>query len=356
MAYWLKRTAVIWLGMGAILLGWWFLRPAAGLPAIAYLGWDEAGHIQLFRVWVGGIPQQLTQETGDVTTFVVSPDGRWLVYAVQEGENSFIKRTKATGFASETLLTCPKATCEGLVWRPGSGQLVYERRENNTPGLTRLWWLDVESHESQPLVAGEGMGQAVRFAPDGQWLSYFVSPDAGMYVTHLADGRYLNIPSEMGTPAVWSPDNQSLLVRNHFVVFGAEGAALAVYLYRVDVATRSSFALSQGVVDDGVPEWSPDGAWIAFGRKIPRTNAGQQLWLMRPNGSEAHALTNSAAIYHGPPHWSPDGRYLLYQKYALTDTAAQPSLWLLEIANGTETAVVAPGFQPVWWPSPTDTP
>ncbi len=46
------------------------------------------------------------------------------------------------------------------------------------------------------------------------------------------------------------------------------------------------------------PELSPNGEWILF------TKNGDGLWLMHPDGKNAHALTNRDDI---DPTWSPDG-------------------------------------------------
>jgi len=65
-----------------------------------------------------------------------------------------------------------------------------------------------------------------------------------------------------------------------------------------------------------IPKWSPDGTMIAFTHcdpvegKLP-CDAGQYLWVMRADGSEAHQVTPEGAppVYVGIA-WSPDGSRL----------------------------------------------
>jgi Tol biopolymer transport system component len=77
---------------------------------------------------------------------------------------------------------------------------------------------------------------------------------------------------------------------------------------------------------------------------------GKQIWLMRPDGSEAHYLTNDTDIHSGLPEWSPDSRYLLYQRYPLKELGAQPGVWLLDIQTGKTQELVKPGNRPTWLP------
>jgi Tol biopolymer transport system component len=77
---------------------------------------------------------------------------------------------------------------------------------------------------------------------------------------------------------------------------------------------------------------------------------GRQLWLMRADGSDAHALTNDADVHYGPFAWSPDGRYILLQRYDLAEPYARAAIGLLEVGTGIMREVAAPGMQPAWLP------
>ena len=63
------------------------------------------------------------------------------------------------------------------------------------------------------------------------------------------------------------------------------------------------------------PVWSPDGKWIAF---ISDRTDKRQIYLIRPDGGEAHAITN---VDEGVSafDWSPDGKFI-----ALTMTDPKP--------------------------------
>lgn len=115
------------------------------------------------------------------------------------------------------------------------------------------------------------------------------------------------------------------------------------------VADEQRRQLTQGSsVDDSTPVWSPDGQWIAFGRKLLGTNTGRQLWLVRADGSEEVPLTDELAIHHGVPSWREDGRLLLYQHFDITTPDTPPSIWTINIQTQTQQQIVPIGFQPVW--------
>lgn len=65
--------------------------------------------------------------------------------------------------------------------------------------------------------------------------------------------------------------------------------------------------LTNNLVDDQDPSWSPDGQQIVFTSGYPHTN---QIYLMESDGSNVKQLTAEGENYN--PTWSPDGKRILF--------------------------------------------
>lgn len=341
-------------------------------PAVLFLRPGPNGATQIYVQSPGEpVARQLTggddPRAPQVIDYAPSPDGRRIVYTAADGAGgSTIRRVDAGGGNDTLLAGCPQAECAGPVWEPDGRRLIYESRplQDGLLASPRLFWLDPDTGATLPLVEGnETPGYGARFSPDGEWLSYVSLADEGVVLYRLADGQQRLLASRVGSPAAWSPDSGTV-VYGDLIVQGAQSGpeveqgeqpvqeSSSVYLFSATPGSdEPRRRLSpQGSVADTVPAFSPDGAWLAFGRAPANTAAGRQLWLMRPDGADARALTSDPTLTHGPPHWSPDGRELLFQRYVLTDASAATSIWRLDVETGELRLVAENGYLPMWLP------
>ncbi len=332
---------------------------------LLYIGWDENHRSQLFRLNSSEDPIQLTNLNDDVFDYAVAPDGRHVAFTTTDNSrSSALWQLEISETQPTKILDCADLVCRQPIWAADEKRLIYERSEIRPDGSTNspyLWWLDMESGETSPVLEdSEARGTAARFSPDGSWLSYISPENEGVHIYNLDDGRSQYFPNEVGMPAVWSPDSDQIVFPNLdlVIVHGDEGEdhlehthdyQTATHLFIADTNTGEVQAISDDQsVEDSVAAWSPDGSWIAFGRRPPRTAAGRQLWLMRPDGSEAHPITEDPEFNYGPPYWSPNGRFLLFQRYSLLEQQSDPGVWMLDIESGKQTELAASGMQPQW--------
>jgi TolB protein len=337
------------------------------LPPVAFLREAAAGTWQLFvtNAPVGDTVTQLTEETSDVLEFAVSPSGEVIAIVVARTDGGtdlkLLDWNGRTANHSRTLLECPAQNCGRLAWHPDGRRLIYERRQGNTP---TLWWLDAQTGETITVLAdGTAVSQAAAISADGTWLSYADLANGEMVLYEFGGGAQQRLTNGLGSTAVWHPSQPQFLFSDYdlLVYHGDENEtdhqehahdfAETIHLYLGDSSGDWKPLLSEtGNVDDANPAWSPDGKWIAFGRKPIGTTAGRQLWLMRADGGEARALTEELNVNHGPPVWSEDGRYLLFQRFDTTTPDTPPGIWLLEVSTGEMTAVTENGILPAWLP------
>jgi Tol biopolymer transport system component len=117
------------------------------------------------------------------------------------------------------------------------------------------------------------------------------------------DGRY-------GRPA-WAPDGRRL------------ASVLENALWRINDDGLDRARLYEHPAGVSEPEWSPDGATIAF---RSRERGWDQIWSVPFAGGAARRLTMVAAD-NGAPRWSPGARFLRTAPYAGTCVRRISSAW-----------------------------
>ena len=147
-----------------------------------------------------------------------------------------------------------------LDFHPDYGYLVSTYAPNAMDNL-RLWWYAADGSRSRLILSEAHLNHTPRWLPGGRDLVY----------VHTARGH-------------------SALYRTTFSQPRPE------QLFKSDAASS----------DDPCP--SPDGRWLAFCRE---TQGNVDLWIARPDGTEARELHTGAGL-DAEPAWSADGRWVLF--------------------------------------------
>ena len=333
-------------------------------PQLLYLGrpFEGAEVRQLFLVSPDGGPAlQLTDHAGGVWDYTIDPEGQSIVYsALREDGGSDLWRMDRDGTDQRVLLACPEAACLNPAWSPDGQQIAYERRDvwsdapNLDPKAGRIWLLDLEEGEERSLFDYDVALHSPVWAPQGESLAYVSPMLPGVEVLDLDTEELQQFGNEWGAAPVWSPDGSYLIVPELMLA----DEALVVRLVRIDLGQDELLDISgdEDLVKDAGPAWSPGGGWIAFGRQYldeERWTPGRQIWLTRPDGSEAYSLLTEPMGDHYAFAWRPDGAALACAHIDLSE-GPQPvpdvSVWVFDLVEREARPVAEEGVLPKWLP------
>lgn len=133
-----------------------------------------------------------------------------------------------------------------------------------------------------------------------------------------------------GTPD-WSPDGAKIAFTGKRL-----GELFCIYVMNADGS--NPIRLTSNAYEAQYPDWSPDGSRIAF----TIVKAGQfDIYLMNADGSGLRQLTHAVGEDNWP-EWSPDGTNIVYS-YNISDL-------LIMHADGTDPHFLTKGGEPSWSP------
>jgi Tol biopolymer transport system component len=98
--------------------------------------------------------------------------------------------------------------------------------------------------------------------------------------------------------------------------------------------------LTDDVLDDRDPSWSPDRSQIVFVRSRPGAPKFTSLWLMHADGTHVRRLTAPIGAFDSDPTWSPDGTTLAFVRRGAG--APMSRIELLDLRTGRITAPPLP--------------
>jgi len=270
------------------------IAPTASISSIYVMNADGSGRANL--TGAGG---------GDEPTW--SPDGTKVAF-VRNG----IWVMKADGSAAAQLRHDAKMVEEWPIWSPDGRQIAYLETPVCGPcsiGIT--WALNIMNADGSGLRKLTDVPNDSRpaWSPDGQTIVFAglsddpPTPANGLQSIRVDGSGLHQVTTGPDWSPAFSPDGRLAFLR------GATTAADGTILYSLFVANRDGSSPREVVVPivvEGPLAWSPGGGWIALtgAATLPLLKAGQwDLWITRPDGTGAVALTNTPDQGEGSPAW-----------------------------------------------------
>lgn len=109
-------------------------------------------------------------------------------------------------------------------------------------------------------------------------------------------------------------------------------------IYVVPASGGEAKAINSGFAWSMQPRFSPDGSEIAF---TSDAGGGDNIWIMKADGSDARQLTKEDFRLMNNPDWSPDGEYISAKKhFTTTRSAGTGEIWIYHRNGGAGVPVV----------------
>lgn len=312
---------------------------------------------EIWRVKAPGQPpRQITFTGGKVFDYQAAPDGSKIIFSARNSQNGLdLWEVDRDGGQSTLLLPCQSDWCNNPAYSPAGTQLAYSRRqmmvkESPEPGAPRIWLLDLTTMATERLYNDPNVGgfEPV-WSPDGKFLSFFDGLAGGVRIINLKTRADFLLPSQMGMSARWSPDSQKTL----FTEYVETDAEPNIRVFQVDVDTqeiRRVLGETPEAMDYSLPEWNPDGEWVAVALRPMTGSASKQIFLMRLDGSDAQAITADQLYTNTSCRWDPGGNWLLFQRLKIGASDQKPEVMLWDQQDRSIGVAAEDAFLAAWLP------
>ena len=271
---------------------------------------------------------RLTSAGNAALAVAVSPDGRYVAYAVIDQGRQGLRVSQMDGSATAQVVPPDDVQINGVTFTPDGNRICYIAYKTGS-GIATLFEVPILGGTPRRLLAD--VDREPSFSPDAKRFS-FVRGSPGKSAAILianADGtgeRTLatrQVPTDfLLAGAAWSPDGRLIAAAAY------DTPAPKVGLFAIDPDTGAVRPIGSKRWDDvGAIRWLPDSAGLLVTTSDATSNTFGQIWLVDVPSGSARRITNDLAGY-GRVGLSADGQTLV-----ATRNEGRGSLWVSQVGQ-----------------------
>jgi len=281
-------------------------------------------------------------DSGKAALVAISPDGRYVVYVLREGEQQSLWMRHVATKSDVQVLAPDIVDFKGVTFSPDGNFIYYVRSDKTTENYSYLYQMPVLGGNARQLI--KDIDSPVGFSPDGSQLVFMRGlPDAEATELRIASADGSNDRLLARLPiypvyiwgASWSPDGKTIAVSGL-----QSGKEVKWVLDLIRLADASVSTLYSNTYVLGRPVWLPDGDSLLLAVGVPKENR-MQLWQISSSKGEPRRFTNDLSNYGERLDITRDGKTL-----AALDYTQISNIWMVPGGKAAQATQITSGAVP----------
>src|SRR5271154_4616313 len=251
-------------------------------------------------------------DSGKATGVAISPDGRYIVYVLTDGEQQSLWVRNVATKSDVQVLAPDVVSFAGLSFSPDGNYVYFVRSDKSTTNFRYLYVMPVLGGTPRQLI--RDIDSPLTFSPDGKQFAFM----RGVLERNNVEVRFANVdgsndhllaslpdwPGFMFGGA-WSPDGKTILAPGLHI-----GKETKWVLTAINVPDGAMKGLISGSAELGRPAWSPDGNSFLIPIQLQPENRSH-FWMVSYPAGERTRFSNDLADYGQSLEVTQDGKMLV---------------------------------------------